>query len=159
MHKIVGVLVGGLLIVASMFLTADRGVAETLCNGTVQDSQTICVSTEQLDFDAAPGEHLATRTLVVENLTPMDQSFGGVVLAGPEAFDVVQTNCRLATGTRGVSGSATCEITVGFVSSAVKPTGQAAATLLITSPTNPGTTCQDASGCLATVQLVGKPAR
>ena len=159
MHQLMRILlVSGVLVVSSILVTADRSLAGAPCDEGSQSAQVICVDAPRVDFGALPDGQVATVTVVVANLTSIDRPFGGLVLRGPEAFDIVRTDCTLANGRRGVSAASSCGITIAFVSTSTESAEPMASTLLITSPTNPTTSCQSASDCLATVELVGQRA-
>jgi hypothetical protein len=151
-------LASSLLCGIGMLVTAHRSLAGTPCDGSSPESRSICVDAPRIDFGDLVGGQAATATVVVANLTSTDRPFGGLVLRGPDAFDIVRTDCILANGRRGVGATGSCEITIAFASSSIEPAERVASTLLITSLTNPGTSCRSASDCLATVELVGRRA-
>jgi hypothetical protein len=143
---------------SSLLLTADRSLADAPCDGGSQADHLVCVDARRVDFGELPGGQAAVVTVVITNLTSTDRPFGGLVLRGPEAFDVVRTDCTLANGRRGVGAAGSCELTIAFASSSIGLDERAISTLLITSPTNPSTSCRSASDCLATIELVGRRA-
>jgi hypothetical protein len=146
----------GLLVATSMLVTPDRGRAAAPCADDGQGGQVICVNQEQIDFGVLPSGQVAVRTVTVTNLTAADRPFGGLVLRGPEAFDVVRTTCTLPSGARGAPAATSCEISIGFAPSGAGLNERVDSTLLITSPTNPSTSCGGASDCLAQIQIVGR---
>src|SRR5262245_45061169 len=141
-HHLMRILLASCVLAASgMLTTADRSLAGAPCDGSSQGDQVICVDAPRVDFGVLPDGQVATVTVVVANLTSADRPFGGLILRGPEAFDIVRTDCTLANGRRGVTAAGSCGITIAFVSTSTESAEPTASTLLITSPTNPTTTC------------------
>lgn len=149
---------GVLLFAVAMVAALEPTFAVVQCPDTGRLGEELCVDHERIDFGALSGGRVDIRTVTVTNLTAADQPFGGLVLRGPEAFDVVGTTCSLASGVRGAPAATSCEISIGFVPSEVAPNEAVASTLLITAPTNPSTTCLHASDCLAKIKVLGRRA-